>query len=294
MRHHNPSIQQQMIDLFESAIIFIDQTTDEAIIQAIDLIFHDLAVDIEAAAYAIRFSDSMFDHYHLDVWGNAEDGYEINNQFIVGHVFLPEMPNPNLQNMFMNHRMHELINQEGYNGPGVHWTNDGDIIEFFNEDGMPLFNLMAHYFHSDVIYRLRHSGDDEIDRLFKDRQPPRPLYDIADVIDLQLLLNQFRKLAAQLYENDEDRSGHDLIRFRLFTNRISITASYKVSMMHAEPGKTEWYSASSSPPEAENIGSWVHAFELMCSDVRVAIDDGEIIPNESFQTVESHLRRFIR
>lgn len=75
----------------------------------------------------------------LDVWGNAEDGYWVNDMFACGSI---EVDKPDTDMEIRN----ALINS-GYLNAGfdVEIDSDGNGIIYINylEDGKPLLQLMA-------------------------------------------------------------------------------------------------------------------------------------------------------
>jgi hypothetical protein len=76
---------------------------------------------------------------YFDVWGNEEDGWEVNNLCSEGYIELKDYTDKNeiidaLQEM-------NLLNEKA-SADTVHFYNDYEMIELFEEaNGRPLFRL---------------------------------------------------------------------------------------------------------------------------------------------------------
>lgn len=80
-----------------------------------------------------------FSIYELDVWGNSEDGYEVNDVIATDTII-------DVDDIDNNNEIIDALRAEGYNIPKV--TIDGDEFGLFidrEEDAKPLLELRRLY-----------------------------------------------------------------------------------------------------------------------------------------------------
>jgi hypothetical protein len=77
---------------------------------------------------------------YFDVWGNSEDGYEVNNQCYEDIIFLADkVDDRTIIKMLMDLG---LLKSTAVIGENILFTNTGDSFEIEEMDGFPLYGLV--------------------------------------------------------------------------------------------------------------------------------------------------------
>lgn len=284
MRISNPST---IHDLFELGSIIIESCGSIPLANEISGALGDLAHECWAAALAIRFNDSVYDIYHLDVFGNYENGYEVNNQYRVGEVFLPEISTRRngASIRYIYSRLAALINDEGLDNLGATWTNNGDLIEIHDATGRPWISLMIRNIDHDVSQAIQRIKPNTVNKEFLD------------------FYQELKNLILAAYESDD--SGHELVRIKTWTGRLGRAAHYKSLLLGAAVAPrgddeserwTKWLSATLSPEEVDEvISDEIGDFEERILGMGFHIlPNAQVQTNASFNYVETLLLGLVR
>ncbi len=303
MRFSNPS---SIHDIFESCAILIESSVNVQLLNRIDTILGDLSHECECIAYAIRFDDAMYDLYHLDVWVHGEDengilNYDVNEQFRVGEVFLPDIIGGiHNQESYVDTRLDELIDDENLAAhAGIAWESiggDPDTIEIRDGTGRPWVTLMQRNLAPDVEAVVAHIGS-----LVKQGQTNKE-YD-----EFKTILDDLKTLVMDAYSSDE--SGHELLRLRTWISRLSRAAAYRSLAVNGNmsPPSTKqeieqwsrWMTAALSPEENESVVSeWIDTFEKTIANVGFTRyyggGDWHTQTNAAFNQIETAILGIVR